>query len=319
MAELRGMPFPYKAHAMPSIPKSLIAAGFGPYFRNTYLRDARPAALAASLDKAVRFSKERNVPVFCGEFGAMMNNCLEEDRVRWYQTVCALLDERRIPRTNWDYYGDFGLFKTGLGGSIDSDLNVEVVKALAFTPPEQKKTEKAKTGFTLYDDYPGKNIAVRHWQKSALFDLYDTDSAEGKYAIRWGNPAHYDNITFTFSRPIDWKFLAENGFALQFRARTDKAVEFDVRFIDGENAPGIPWRIRYAVTEKNLPPDGTWHTIRIPLADMSEHGAWIDSEQRWLESEGLFSWDEVQVFQFSAEHRALPDCSIGIDSIEILK
>ncbi|MDR0656450.1 MAG: glycoside hydrolase family 5 protein [Treponema sp.] len=319
MAELRGLPFPHDAHAMPSIPENLLAAGLGPYFKNTYPRDAKPSALAASLDKVVRFSRERNVPVFCGEFGVKMGNCLDEDRVRWYKTTAALLDERRIPRTSWDYYGDFGLYKTGRGGSIYSDLNVEVVKALAFTPPEQKKAEAVKGGFTLYDDYPGKNIDVNHWQKSSLFDLYDTGSAEGKYSIRWGNLARYDSITFTFSRRIDWKFLAENGFALQFRARTDKPVEFDVRFIDSENAQGIPWRIRYAVTGKILPPGGTWHTIRIPLADMIEQGAWIDAEQRWLEAKGLFSWDKVQTLQFAAEYRALPDCSIGIDSIEILK
>ncbi|MDR2607421.1 MAG: glycoside hydrolase family 5 protein [Treponema sp.] len=319
MAELGGLPFPHGAHTMPSIPGSLIAAGLGPYFKNTYPRDGKPAALAASLDKAVQFSRERNVPVFCGEFGVKMGNCLEEDRVRWYKTTAALLDERHIPRTSWDYYGDFGLYKTGRGGSIDSDLNVEVVKALAFTPPLQKKAEAVNGGFTLYDDYPEKNITVQYWRKSSLFDLYDTDSAEGKYAIRWGNLDRYDSITFTFTRPIDWKFLAENGFALQFRARTDKPVEFDVRFIDAENASGIPWRNRYAVTGKILPPDGTWHTIRIPLADMSEQGAWIDAEQRWLESRGLFSWNEVQTLQFAAEYRALPDCSIGIDSIEILK
>jgi hypothetical protein len=51
---------------------------------------------------------------------------------------------------------------------------------------------------------------------------------------------------------------------------------------------------------------------------MTEHGAWIEAEQRWVDGKGLFSWDEVQTLQFAAEYRALPDCVIGLDSIEIL-
>ena len=49
-----------------------------------------------------------------------------------------MLDERQIARTSWDYYGSFGVFKTSDGASFETDLNIDIVKAMGFTAPPQK-------------------------------------------------------------------------------------------------------------------------------------------------------------------------------------
>ncbi|GHU51853.1 hypothetical protein FACS189496_0980 [Bacilli bacterium] len=323
LANLRGVPFPAHAHAMPALPKELRGTWVEGNLKN-YTHEASLTTLTASIDKAVQFSKSRGVPVFCGEFGVYMKNSLPDDRVRWYEAITKILDDRKIPRTSWDYFGGFGLYKTQQGGDIYSDLNVEVARAMGFTPPAQRAPEKIKAAFYMYDDYAGPGISIRHWGKSVL-DLYDTgNTSEGKFAISWKNIGQYDSFYFEFSRGIDWNYLKSNGYALQFKARTEKAVEFDIRFLDSESNAGIPWRIRYSINEKVLPPDGAWHTIRIPLADMKEHGAWVNNPAlpgggTWHNPNGRFSWDAIERLDFAAEERALPGCTIWFDAIQITK
>jgi len=139
LKNLKGLPFPADAHAMPEVPKDLRGSWAEDTIKNTYKRDATPQALAKQLDKAVQFSRDNGgLSVFCGEFGAFIPNSLPEDRLRWYQLVTQLLDERRIAHASWDYFGGFGLFKTAEGGSFDTDLNLDIVKALGFSAPAQK-------------------------------------------------------------------------------------------------------------------------------------------------------------------------------------
>lgn len=133
LKNLRGLPFPSDAHAMPEIPEDLKGSWAEETLTHSYAQDATAQALAKQLDKAVQYSQAGNVPVFCGEFGVHIPNTLPEDRVRWYQVTTKLLEERAIARTSWDYYGSFGIFTTARGGSFDTDLNIDVVKALGFT------------------------------------------------------------------------------------------------------------------------------------------------------------------------------------------
>jgi endoglucanase len=323
LENLREVPFPANAHKMPAAPQELRGTWVEDQLRN-YAREADIKVLAASIDAAVKFSNDRGVPIFCGEFGVYMINSLQADRVRWYQTITRLLDERHIARTSWDYFGGFGVYKTARGGDFHSDLNTGVVKALGFTPPIQRPPEKLREGFFLYDDYALQGIALRHWGES-LLDLYDSDAAaEGNYSVSWKNIGRYDSFFFEFNRPIDWQYLASSGYVLQFKARTEQPVEFDLRFLDSEDGARIPWRMRYTITETRLPPDGEWHTIRIPLLDMKEHGAWVNDPAlpdggTWHNPRGLFSWDAIVRLDVAAEERALPGCTIWFDAVQITR
>ncbi|MDR1910970.1 MAG: glycoside hydrolase family 5 protein [Helicobacteraceae bacterium] len=324
LTNLEGLPFPYDAHEMPKTPDEFIGTWREDQI-NRYHLEATQEALAEALDKAAKFSKDRNAKIFCGEFGVNMPNALREDRLRWYETVVKLLNDRNISWTQWDYSGDFGIYKTPQGGDIYSDLDIDIVKALGFTPPTQKTSEKIKDSFTIYGDYFGKMILPTHSvMKGSQHDLFDTDSYEGKYAIFWGAPAQYDSYTFKFIRAVDWEYLKDNNYALQFKAKAtsknaQKQIDFDVRFVDRQSDSEIPWRMRYKIDQNILPVDGEWHTITIPLKDMSEHGAWDSSANKWHDPSGLFSWEAIDLLQFVAENADLSDFSIWIDSIEIVK
>ena len=232
--------------------------------------------------------------------------------------VSDALDKRNISRASWDYYGGFGIFNSNRG-SFNHDLNLEVARAMGFNPPAQiARTEHAlNSGFVIYDDYPNnKYVSAGFWGDNADFSLYDTNSTQGEFAIRWGNASQYDVFYFDIDNSIkDFSSIVNSGFCLEFKARTQTAVSFDVRFLNSETE--IPWRMRYAIRTEILPPDGKWHTVRIPLSQMREHGAWINETRKWLSPEGKFSWKDVQRLEFVSEYSDIKGIYIWIDDIKI--
>jgi endoglucanase len=133
LVSLAGVPFPFDAKRLPKTPAELKGTWIESSLQS-YEQDAAFSTLRASLDKAVAFSKERDVPIFCGEFGVYMIQSPAEDRVKWYEFTTSALDERNISRASWDYFGGFGLFNNIKGGDFNADLNVGVVSAMGFHP-----------------------------------------------------------------------------------------------------------------------------------------------------------------------------------------
>jgi endoglucanase len=320
LVHLKDIPFPPDKKRMPKIPAKLRGTWLESSLRNSYAKDGAPATLYRTLDKAVQFSKARDVPVFCGEFGVYMIQSPPDDRVKWYECVAAALDRRNIARASWDYYGGFGIFNNQEGRDFNADLNVGVVRALGFTPPvqQEKVYDPFNAGFTLFDDYPGREFTVGYWGEGTDFSLYDTRTAAGEFAIRWGNADRYNLFWFAFYHNGDFSELARSGYSLVFMARAEQAVNFDVRFLNYESETSIPWRMRYSINETTLPPDGKWHAIRIPLADMREHGAWINATQKWLPPRGEFLWSRVKQLDFVAEDGDLHGRTVWFDSIQIV-
>jgi endoglucanase len=321
MAPLRDLPFPYDRSRMPKFPSELRGTWLEGAFNN-YGIDAQPERLYRTLNRVVTFANEANVPVFCGEFGIYMIQSPPEDRALWYKIATDALDRRNISRTSWDYYGGFGIFNEHFGGDFDYDVNVDVVKAMGFTPPPQKTRtiETVKTGFVIFDDYPNKNIVTSgNWGEKSEFSLYDENSFEGEFAIRWGEADQYNAFWFLFNRNDDFTALVEEGYCLEFMARANSSVMFDVRFLNTETASSPPWRIRYTIDDKILPPDGRWHKIQIPLEDMREQGAWIDSKQQWLSPVGDFTWEDIRQLEFVSEHSDMKGKRVWFDNIKIAK
>ncbi|MDR2596334.1 MAG: glycoside hydrolase family 5 protein [Treponema sp.] len=131
LASLKGLPFPAEKGRIPETPADLKGTWVEKALES-YEQDAAPEKLFAALDKAAAFSKERDVQVFCGEFGVFMIQSPEVDRVNWYKLICDALNKRNIPWTSWDYFGGFGIFKTDKKGDFNSDVNTDVVRAMGF-------------------------------------------------------------------------------------------------------------------------------------------------------------------------------------------
>jgi endoglucanase len=131
LAPLSGLPFPFDKNKIPK-PHETFVGTWVEASLNSYEEDSKLTKLSSTLDKAEKFSKERNFPVFCGEFGVFMRQSPREDRVRWYKFICEELEKRNIPWVCWDYFGGFGIFKTEQRGEFPSDLDIDVVNAIGL-------------------------------------------------------------------------------------------------------------------------------------------------------------------------------------------
>jgi len=324
LESLAGLPFPAAWKSIPKTPSDLKGTWVEDALKN-YKTDAAFSALAGSLDKAVAFSRQREAPVFCGEFGVYMVQSPAKDRVKWYKFISGALERRNIARASWDYFGGFGIFNDTEGRDFHTDVNTAVVSAMGFIPPPQRtrKTGPLGSGFVMYGDYPNRDVSMGYSGEDAFFSMYDTGASEGEYAVRWGNAGRYDTFRIEFERNGDFSRLATEGYCLEFRARAtspaDKPVRFDVRFVNRETAASVPWRMRYTINEKILPADGKWRVIRVPLAGMTEQGAWVNATRKWLDPQGKFSWKNVKQLDFVSEDGDLKNCNIWFDSIKIVK
>jgi endoglucanase len=319
LTTLVGVPFPADSKRMPKVSAELKGTWIESSLNYSYRSEATASKLYSTLDRAVAFSRARDVPVFCGEFGVYMIQSPAADRVTWYEVVSGALDRRNISRASWDYFGGFGIFNNEWGGDFFADLNTGVVRAMGFTPPPQRTQplQPLAAGFTLYDDYPGREYSAGYWGDSADFSLYDTRTAAGEYAIRWSNAEQYNIFWFGFDRNGDFSEIAGRA-TLELMARAEQPVRFDIRFVNPEDASTVPWRMRCTIDETVLPPDGKWHTIRIPLSDMREHGAWVNAVREWREPQGKFTWKKVRQLEFVAEYGDMKNQTVWFDSIKVI-
>ena len=131
LAPLSGLPFPSEKNYKHEIHETFKGTWVEACILN-YENDSQLSKLSATLKTASDFSKEKNVPVFCGEFGVFMIQSPQEDRVKWYKFICGELDKLNIPWACWDYFGGFGLFNTQGRGEFPEDLNKEVVNAMGL-------------------------------------------------------------------------------------------------------------------------------------------------------------------------------------------
>ena len=61
------------------------------------------------LAEAVKIAEERNVMLYCGEYG-VIDRATPEDALKWYRAICKTFDKYGIGRAAWSYKEmDFGL------------------------------------------------------------------------------------------------------------------------------------------------------------------------------------------------------------------
>jgi len=316
---LAGVPFPYDRNRMPPTPNELRGTWLEDSLRN-YPSEGTTAALTRKIDQAVAFMRQRNVPVFCGEFGVYKYNALPEDRIRWIQFVRETLEARNIPWIAYGYFDHFGIYNSQIEGRFDwqpwgdinTNLNIELVQALGFTPVPQTQREPLISDFTIYDDYFGRGFS--EWIQAKV-NLFYTQAAEGEYAIQWKDANPWDG--FTISLPAnDFSYLVQNGYVLEFKARSDKQARISVHFQHYQD--NILWSNGFS--NNQIPPDGRWHTFRIPLKDMELWDGWDAAREQSVESRGkVISWTNIVGMYFSAVHEDGGIREIYLDDIKITK
>jgi endoglucanase len=308
---ISNIPFPVDSGPLPACP---------PSFANTWIEHAfkryREAAnfgnLERPFDSVVQFANQRKVPVFCGEYGVLKTNCKKDDRTRWYQVITEFMDRRRIPRISWDYQNGFGVFEN----EKRTQFNIDLLHAMKFTPQPIDWRPITFDRFAIHADFFPKGVKAGTWDQEAVLNFFDTEVPVSRFGIRWGNASRYGAFWIIFPEPFDFTKQVQEHSVLQFIARTRDVINFEVRFV---NTLPIPWRMRFVIDSKLLPPDGDWHLIRIPLQMMQDIGAWVPNEQKWVGSQGKFSWSNVEKLEFVPENEDLKGKYIQFDSIVFSK
>ncbi|MCI0514008.1 glycoside hydrolase family 5 protein, partial [candidate division KSB1 bacterium] len=320
MVPLTGVPFPYHAARLPVCPPAL---------RNTWIEGSLAdyknvgtiSKVRELIDIAVNFGAQRNVPLFCGEFGVYIPNSPPIDRVLWYYIVRSYLEEKGIAWTIWDYTGGFGIFEADTPELFDFDLNVSLLSALGFNlPPQQEYVLKPDSiGFDLYLDFIGPNLIEASSAGRGIIEYYSAAApVRGKYCIYCTEVDQYNHIGFKFKPIKDLAGLVNRGYALDFWVRGDTpGAKLDLRFIDTKTSTPAdhPWRMRTTLDRTKVAWDGAWHHLQIPLTSFTEHGSW---DNGWFNPQGDFDWKAVEYFQIVAEHHALKGMKFWFDQMRIV-
>jgi len=306
------VPFPYDKNRMPPFPMQAKGTWVDKLYKD-YPKDGTIEALAKKIDIAANFIKQRNVPVYCGEFGVVMWNAPPEDRVRFYKLVREALEARNIAWTMCGYYDSNGLFDGTAWSDINTDLNVELVQALGFTPVPQKRKDPPQTGFTIYDDYLGRGIRLGIWNETMQFNLFHTPAAEGEYALHWKDNAK-SSLQFELSN-IDFTYLVQNGFFLEFKVKSESIASLNIRF--GNFQDNITWLNQ--ISNVKIRPDGKWQTVRIPLNTIKElNGGSEEGTYKWIEAKGRpMAWNNITRLNFEPVQDGASE--LYLDDIKITK
>lgn len=320
MADLSGIPFPYALENMPRFPTSLQGTWVQGAFNN-YNNEGNANFIKQKIDIAAEFSRQRGVPVFCGEFGVYIPNSDNQSRVNWYKVVVDYLNESGIAWTMWDYHGGFGVFEEGGEDLFDHDLNIPLLESLGFTIPQQTEYIKTAdtTGFELYSDYMGKGVQGSHSINNGSLELYHSETTwEGEFSIYWAGSTQYESIGFNLVPNKDMHQLVD-AYELLFYIKGTEPTSFDLRFIDTKRTDTAykPWRMNLRVNPNDLLWNGVWEEVRIPLSSFTEMGSW--HENQWFNPQGDFDWADVDVFQIVSETGAMGNAEVWFDAIRIVE
>ena len=317
LVPLGGVPFPYSAGNMPATPNSLQGTWIESAINN-YPYDGNINKVKSLIDIAVNFKNQRNVPVFCGEFGVYIPNSNNADRVLWYETVRGYFEEKNIPWTIWDYTGGFGIFEKGTNELFNYDLNVPLLNALGMTAPPQETYKKRPqtNGFMIYDDFIGEGIFNSSYRGNGELDFYSVSSPKaGDYCIYWTGSDQYNNIGFDFKPDLDLSLLKDNDHVVKLWVRgNSELAKFDIRFVDTKTgANDHPWRMGKTI-EQIITADQTWHEVTVLLKDLREKGSW---DNAWFNPEGKFDWTAIDRFEIVAEHHDMKGIEFSFDDIMV--
>ena len=318
MEPLAGVPFPYEAGTMPACPPSLQGSWIEGSLNN-YPTDGTADKVKSLIDIAIAFRNQRNVPIFCGEFGVYIPNSDNDDRVAWYQLVRSYLESNNIPWTIWDYKGGFGLFEKGSDEFFEHDINVPLVEALGLNVPEQTTwmPYADSVGFVLYDDFVGAGINEISWAPDTLDFYNETFPNNGTFCLFLAGGDQYHSVAFDLVPNRDLSQLQASNYALDLLVRgNNAAIKLDLRFLDSKTGPtDHPWRIKTTISQATVPFDKRWHHLHIPLSQFTEQGSWDNNQ--WFEPQGLFDWSAIDKFEIVAEHGPLDGQQIWFDNVMI--
>lgn len=309
----RNIPFPYDSKNMPECPESIT----DPSLYTNYSKTSTEEYIKNNLNNWLAFAKEKNIKLFCGEFGVLMTYANNDQRCSWYKMVREYLEENNIAWTMWDYHSSFGLFTKGSDERFETDLNFGLVKALGFTAPRSYSEDFIPDIPFYSDDFYWGMHGVSSENKTNI-NFHDTTYPyKGKNSIGWTIEKKWSSMAVEIWPVIDLSKHLNAGYHLKFDMRTNVGIDnLHIRFIQYQTN-SIPWRTTYILTKKdNIRTDNEWFEVTIPLSSFKEIGT-MDGNT-WHTPAGLFNWRQINKLEFSTEGNEYANgAKIAIENIVI--
>lgn len=318
MEALKNIPFPFLKSNMPVLP-SILKGTWIENAYNGYDKIGSIEFVKEQLSIVSKFSKERNVPIFCGEFGVYSPYSVNVDRIKWYEIVRKELESLGIPWTIWDYHGGFGIFNNGSNGLFDHDLNTSLLQSLGLESPPQFIYEKQPLDGEkyLYRDGLALWLKERSYGEG-IIDYYNKEfPLVGNNALKWQNPKRYNAIGWKFVPEVDLSLMKDQNYSLKFFIKGNIiGKNIDVRFIDSKNGENDrPWRMSFQIDEKWVKWDHSWQEIQIPLSFFRESGSWENNN--WQNPMGKFDWKSIDRLEFVTESSDLLEGTLYFDDVRL--
>lgn len=318
--ELQGVPFPYDPDLMPEMPTSFIGNQYEIDYNN-YANEGTAESMQDIIQMAATFKEQRNVPLWCGEFGADDKYSNPDDRVYWYEVLRTSLEENDITWSMHGYTRYWGLFEYGTYHLFDYDLNIPLVEVMGLNTQPQSEfvVETITSEFDIYNDYAAPFIYTWVSTEEENYNFYCQENTyNGKFCLSIKDMPIWGNIDFRFQPYVDLSELVTDDYVIEFRVKGDTpGAKFNVRFLDTDtdDPEDHPWRIVHDIDETMTSWDNTWHLIQIPLSDFVEQGSWDDGV--WYDPEGKFDWKAICNFQITTEYHSFEDMNFWFDNIRI--
>lgn len=328
---MSGVPFPYDSSRMPAMPSSFNGNQEYLDYYNNYPAQGTEKYLGELLLKIYSWAAQKGKLLFCGEFGTLTSTP-QEDRTRWYKTVCDYFDAYGIAWTAWEYRDtkvpNFGIFQ---GANIfESNLNTDLLDAMGLNIPAGYENGCPEVLF-FDDEIPA------WWSQGGKWDGYepkiDFMCKDNPYdgslnCIRIEFDHKWGGLVMTPWPVADFSRQAKAGARLEFAVRTTDMIDkLVVRLTQYKTGAKWQWRNMTELsttdgrtTPYQFAPDGKWHVISIPLSALWIHGTqgdWKDAPD--ADDEG-FAWDCINHLEFVPEgNDALLGKTLDIDYIRIVK
>jgi endoglucanase len=85
--------------------------------------------IVAGFESGIKFAKSKNFQLYCGEFGCLPTVDRNE-RLTYYSDMISAFEENNIAWCNWEYKGDFGIFKFDTVNKVSLSPDYELIDIL---------------------------------------------------------------------------------------------------------------------------------------------------------------------------------------------
>lgn len=269
---------------------------------NEYNKCLQDGYFEKRFDQIVKFSRKRNAPVWNGETAGIDRKVVKpEYAINYMQMMTRLSTERGIPYAIWDYNSNVGLFDDAYWDRIPKfpdTIDDSAVKAFDLTVPKKSKAiswseyYKSSGEYCLYKN--GMCPRVSHQKFDQEITLKNLENPEAS-TIRVKNAKSSLNsgVRMYMLQHGDMSPLV-SSHSLEVTVRNENpnlnlALVFENQLVNEyQLQKGI------VLTARDIPADGKWHTVRIPL---SKFQSWSHNPKN-KKITGSFNWSDVESFFF---------------------